>query len=78
MIVVNADFVKGHQLAETLGLAHCSTVRAKHLGKDFVATVRSIVGGEIKEYAEMLVESPQRKPSSNGSPRGEARRQRRD
>lgn len=57
MIIVNTDFVPGHRISETLGLVRGSTIRAKHLGKDFLAAMRSLVGGEIKEYTEMLVES---------------------
>ena len=56
MITVNTDFVQGRAITETLGLVRGSTIRAKHLGKDIMAGLRSIVGGEIKEYAEMLVE----------------------
>lgn len=57
MIVVNTDFVTGREISETLGLVRGSTVRTKHIGKDIMAGLRTIVGGEIKEYAEMLVES---------------------
>ena len=57
MIIVNTDFVKGREISETLGLVRGSTIRAKHLGKDIMAGLRTIVGGEIKEYAEMIVES---------------------
>ncbi|NIM49987.1 MAG: heavy metal-binding domain-containing protein [Gemmatimonadales bacterium] len=57
MIVVNTDFVPGHRIRETLGLVRGSTIRAKHIGKDIMAGLRTLVGGEIKEYSEMLVES---------------------
>ena len=57
MIIVNTDFVPGHQISEALGLVRGSTIRAKHLGKDILAGLRSIVGGEIKEYTEMIMES---------------------
>jgi len=57
MITVNTDFVPGHQIAEALGLVRGSTIRAKHVGKDIIAGLRQIVGGEIKEYTEMLVEA---------------------
>ncbi|UCG87672.1 MAG: YbjQ family protein [Gemmatimonadota bacterium] len=57
MILVNTDFVPGHQIREALGLVRGSTIRAKHLGKDIVAGLRTLLGGEIKEYTEMLVES---------------------
>ena len=57
MIVVNTDFVPGQEIQETLGLVRGSTIRAKHLGKDIMAGLRTLVGGEIKEYTEMLIES---------------------
>lgn len=56
MHVVNTDFVPGHRITESLGLVRGSTIRAKHMGKDIMAGLRSIVGGEVKEYTEMLVE----------------------
>ena len=57
MIVVTTDFVQGRKISEMLGLVRGSTIRAKHLGKDIMAGLRSLVGGEIKEYTEMLIES---------------------
>ncbi len=57
MIVVNTESVPGHEIRESLGLVRGSTIRAKHLGKDLLAGLRTIVGGEIKEYTEMLIES---------------------
>lgn len=56
MQIVNTDFVPGYRITESLGLVRGSTIRAKHLGKDILAGLRSIVGGEVKEYTEMLVE----------------------
>lgn len=57
MIMVNTDFVPGRQIRESLGMVRGSTIRAKHIGKDLMAGLRTIFGGEIKEYTEMLVES---------------------
>lgn len=57
MIVVTTDYVPGHEVTEALGLARGSTIRAKHVGKDIMAAFRTIVGGELKEYSEMLIES---------------------
>lgn len=57
MIVVTTDFVPGRKVGEALGLVRGSTIRAKHIGKDLMAGLRTIVGGEIKEYSEMLVEA---------------------
>ncbi|MFH1127750.1 MAG: YbjQ family protein [archaeon] len=57
MIVVNTDFVQGYEIVETLGLVKGNTIRAKWFGKDIVAALRQIVGGELKEYTEMLTEA---------------------
>jgi len=57
MIVVNTDFVPGKRIKETLGLVKGNTIQAKHIGKDIVAGLRQFVGGEIKEYTEMLSEA---------------------
>jgi len=57
MVVVTTESVPGHRVAESLGVVRGSTIRAKHIGKDFLAALRTIVGGEIKEYTEMLVEA---------------------
>ena len=57
MILVTTDFVPGHRVTESLGLVRGSTIRAKHIGKDIIAGLRTLFGGEIKEYTEMLVES---------------------
>jgi len=57
MILVTTDFVPGYRVTESRGLVRGSTIRAKHVGKDIIAGLRTIFGGEIKEYTEMLVES---------------------
>jgi len=57
MIVVNTDFIPRYKVTKALGLARGNTIRAKHIGKDIVAGLRMIVGGEIKEYTEMLTEA---------------------
>ena len=57
MIVTSLDSVPGHEVTEALGLVRGSTIRAKHVGKDIRAGLRTIVGGEIKEYTEMFVEA---------------------
>ena len=55
--VVNTDFLPGSEIAEALGIVRGSTIRAKHIGKDIMAGLRTLVGGEIKEYTEMIQES---------------------
>jgi uncharacterized protein YbjQ (UPF0145 family) len=57
MITVTTDFVPGHEVIEALGVVRGSTIRAKHIGKDIVAGLRTLVGGEVKEYTEMLLEA---------------------
>lgn len=54
MIVVNTEFVAGYDVVKTLGLVHGSTVRAKHVGRDIAAGLKSIFGGEIRGYTELL------------------------
>ena len=57
MILVNTDFISGKKIAKTLGLVRGNTIRAKWFGKDIIAGLRQIVGGELKEYTEMLTEA---------------------
>jgi uncharacterized protein YbjQ (UPF0145 family) len=55
MLVVTTEGVPGREVTESLGLVKGSTVRAKHVGSDVVAAFRNLVGGEVKEYAALLV-----------------------
>ncbi len=57
MIVVNTETVPGHRVVEALGVVRGSTIRAKHIGTDIMASLRNIVGGEVKEYTGMLIET---------------------
>jgi uncharacterized protein YbjQ (UPF0145 family) len=57
MILTTSNDIAGKQIKETLGLVRGNTIRAKHIGKDILAGLRSIVGGEIKEYTEALNEA---------------------
>ncbi|MGB0660283.1 MAG: YbjQ family protein [Mangrovicoccus sp.] len=54
MLVVTTETVAGREISETLGLVRGSTVRSKHVGSDIVAGLRAVVGGELKEYAQLL------------------------
>ncbi|MEM7115089.1 MAG: YbjQ family protein [Chloroflexota bacterium] len=47
----------GYEITETLGVVRGNTVRARHIGKDIMAGLRNIVGGEIGEYTKLLAES---------------------
>lgn len=57
MIIVNTPEVPGRRVTAALGLVMGSIVRSKHIGKDITAGLRTLVGGEIKEYTEMLEEA---------------------
>lgn len=57
MITNTTDFVTGQEIKETLGLVRGNTIRAKHIGRDIMAGLKSIVGGEIKGYTEALKEA---------------------
>ena len=57
MIVVNTETIPGREIGEVLGLVRGNTIRAKHLGKDIMAGLRNIVGGELSEYTEMISEA---------------------
>jgi uncharacterized protein YbjQ (UPF0145 family) len=54
MIVTNIETVPGKKVIESYGLVSGSTVRAKHLGRDFMAGLKNLVGGELKGYTELL------------------------
>ena len=56
MIITNIEQVPGKIVAAELGLVQGSTVRSKHLGKDIGAFFKSLIGGEIKGYSELLEE----------------------
>lgn len=57
MITVTTDFLPGKEVSEAIGVVRGSTIRAKHIGKDIMAGLRMLVGGEVKEYTEMLTEA---------------------
>lgn len=57
MIVVTSSSIAGRRVVRTLGLVRGNTIRARHIGKDIMAGLRNIVGGEIPEYTKMLAES---------------------
>jgi uncharacterized protein YbjQ (UPF0145 family) len=57
MILTNTDKIVGKEIIETLGLVKGNTIRAKHIGKDIMTGLRHLIGGELKEYAEMLDEA---------------------
>lgn len=59
MIIVTTNKIKGKEIVETLGLVKGSTIRAKDIGRDIMAGLKSIVGGEIKSYTKAIEEARQ-------------------
>lgn len=57
VLVTTSSTIAGTRIVQTLGLARGNSIRARHVGKDILAGFRSIVGGEIHEYAKLLAES---------------------
>lgn len=57
MIITTAENIPGKKVVKILGLARGNTIRARHVGRDIMAGLRNIVGGEVKEYTKMLAES---------------------
>ena len=57
MIVVTTESIAGKRIRKTLGLVRGNTVRARHVGKDILALLRNLVGGEVHEYGKLLAES---------------------
>jgi uncharacterized protein YbjQ (UPF0145 family) len=57
MIIVTSENIAGKKVVKTLGLVRGNTVRARHVGKDIMAGLRNIVGGEVHEYAKLMSES---------------------
>ena len=57
MIMATTNVVPGREIAEVLGLVRGTTIRARHLGKDILAGLRNLAGGEVIEYTKMLAEA---------------------
>ena len=57
MLLTNVESVPGKQIVEHYGLVQGSTIRAKHFGRDLMASLKNLVGGELKGYTELLVEA---------------------
>lgn len=57
MMIVTSETISGYRITKTLGLVRGNTVRARHVGRDIMAGLRNIVGGEIHEYAKLIAES---------------------
>lgn len=57
MIITNLETISGKTIVQHLGLVQGSSVRAKHVGRDFMAGIKNVFGGELKGYTELLQES---------------------
>jgi len=57
MIISTANEIPGKKIVKTLGLVRGNTIRARHVGKDIMAGLKNLVGGEIVEYTKLMGES---------------------
>ena len=57
MLIVTTEYVAGKEIVESLGIVKGEMVQSKHVGKDFLAGMKNIVGGEVKSYTKMISES---------------------
>ncbi len=57
MMITNIEIIPGKRIIQHLGLVQGSSVRAKHLGRDIMASLKNIFGGELKGYTELLQDS---------------------
>lgn len=57
MLVTNTESLPGYEITHSLGLVSGNVVRSKHLGRDIMAGLKTIIGGEIRGYTEMLSEA---------------------
>ncbi len=57
MLLSTTDTIEGKKIVKHLGIAKGNTIRARHIGRDIMAILRHIVGGEITDYTKMMAES---------------------
>lgn len=57
MLIVTSDEIPGRKIVKVIGLVKGNSIRARHIGRDVVAALRNITGGEIVEYTKMIAES---------------------
>ncbi|MYL32793.1 heavy metal-binding domain-containing protein [Pontibacillus yanchengensis] len=60
MIIVTTDFIPGYDIQEIKGFVRGSTVQSKNVGRDILASLKNIVGGEIVDYTKMMDEARQK------------------
>lgn len=57
VLLATTDDIPTHRIVKVLGLVRGNTIRARHLGRDVLAGLKSLVGGEIRSYTKMLTDS---------------------
>ena len=57
MIVATTEGLPGKRIVRTLGLVRGNTIRARHIGRDILAAMRNLAGGEVREYTKLMAES---------------------
>jgi uncharacterized protein YbjQ (UPF0145 family) len=57
MMITPSQQVAGHDIVRSFGLVYGSTIRGRHVGKDILAGLKNLVGGEIQEYTKLMAES---------------------
>lgn len=57
MIISPSSAIAGKTITRTLGLARGNTIRARHVGRDIMASLKMLIGGEIEDYTKMMAES---------------------
>ena len=57
MIISTTETIQGREIQKTIGLVRGNTIRARHVGRDIMAAIRTLVGGEISEYTKLMAEA---------------------
>jgi uncharacterized protein YbjQ (UPF0145 family) len=57
MIITTSEQIHGKRIVKNLGLVHGNTIRCSHLGRDIIASLKNLIGGEIEEYTKLMAES---------------------
>jgi uncharacterized protein YbjQ (UPF0145 family) len=57
MIITTTETIPGKRIEQSLGLVRGNTIRARHLGRDVLAALKNVVGGEISDYTKLMAEA---------------------
>ena len=57
MIITTTDFISGQKITRIVGIARGNTIRTRHVGKDILAGLKTLIGGEIEEYTKLIAEA---------------------